>query len=140
MADEASLLAKWVFDTLSGDGTIAGVVVSRIYDGAAPQNPTYPYIVFTIIPLTDDQTLGARMWANFLLDVKVVSQGRSFATHSATVSRTDVLLHDKKEVSITGGKIKYSYRDMPIHFPEKASTGVDYTHQGNSFRVGVAAT
>lgn len=139
MADEAALLAKWAFDTLSADSTITTAVSTRIYHEQATQGATYPYIVFNIIPALDEKTLGRRVWAVLLLDVIIVNQGNSYATYSTATSRIDVLFDQKTDVSVTGGTIKASSREFPILHPENDS-GIRYTYQGHQFRVEVQAS
>jgi|ERR1051325_5102482 hypothetical protein len=140
MADEASILARWAYTTLSTDSTILAAVSTRIYDGVAVQGGDEAHIVLNIIPIPDYRTIGRRVWAWFLMDVKVVSKAVGFATYAAATSQIDTLLHDKFEVAVTGGIIKSSTREQPIHYVESnQNTGINYRHQGNSFRVAVEA-
>lgn len=42
-------LDEFIFAALTGDATVAGLVVARVYPRKLPQTPTYPSIVYSII-------------------------------------------------------------------------------------------
>lgn len=50
-------VGKVIYDQLSNDGTVAGLVSTRIYPDIAPQRATLPYVVYTEISTapTDDK-------------------------------------------------------------------------------------
>ena len=141
MASEPNIAAAWLYSTLAGDVTLAGLVGTRIYEDIRPANvSTFPYIVFQLqSPGSDLMVVGtARVWVPLLYTVRGIAQGRSYGGNLASIAdRIDALLHGK-QADVSGGRVQ-SYRERPFRLPERTSE-IDYRHLGGEYRILTQAT
>ena len=93
---EGQRVVSLVFDLLKADTGGSGVntlVSGRIYRDRVPQSALLPAITVTLVSSTDTNTLGAvRVFTNNLIDVRVVSDGASYA--NAIADRVDAVLQN----------------------------------------------
>jgi hypothetical protein len=122
-----------IANTLSNDNGIKAIVSQRVYREQAPQNATFPYIVFGLMSGIDRNMLGpVRAFTRGQYMVKAVTVGEGFATADDIMDLVDTLLQDKS-LTVSG------YRVMPIHREEmfrytETIGGVRYNHFGFIYR------
>lgn len=96
MALEGQRVAMLVWDLLKADTGGSGVntlVGGRIYRDQVPQSAPLPAVTVTLVSATDTNTLGARrVFANVLVDVRVVTAGAVYGT--AIADRIDTVLQN----------------------------------------------
>lgn len=68
-------LTKAIFSQLSGS-TLNGLVGRRIYKGSAPPKTAFPYVVFSVISDTQDDTFKSKI-SDVLIQVDLYSTDRS---------------------------------------------------------------
>lgn len=137
---EITRIEKWIYGLLSGDGTIAGIVGTRIYAGIAPASATFPCIVY--LPLSAGEDVrgpgATRIWAAPLYLVKAITQGGSVAALQTLVDRIDALLHGQKG-GTADATIQYCVRERPFRMTTVEAPGnTVYQHLGGEYRVAAS--
>jgi hypothetical protein len=137
---ELTRVEKWLYQTLTGDGTVAGIVGTRCYAGIAPQTAAYPCIVYTNLSGGEDVrgTGRTRIMAAPLYLIKGVTQGGSVAALQTLVDRIDTLLNGQ-----TGGTadavIQFCIRERPFRMVTVEEPGnTVFQHLGGEYRFGVS--
>jgi hypothetical protein len=139
MAFEPGLAEKWLYTTLSQDGTIQAAVSTRVYNADVPGTASRPYIVFSNLSGTD--ALGGsntRMFDRLLYLIEVIFEGSSLVAHDATQARIDTLLHGATNVavSVSGGSgiilnCKRIATSNRVEYPQ----GVRINHRGGTYEL-----
>ena len=133
---DLSLCAKWIYETLSGDATITGIMSTRIYRDAAPQGAIMPCIVFQLqSPGNDLNGVGGRRIYNASQwTVKAIAQGGEYSGNLNTLAtRIDALLHDKHSAVGSDGQV-WCVRLRPFQMPE-IDNGIQYRHSGGVYEI-----
>ncbi|WWT39949.1 tail completion protein [Microcystis phage Mae-JY09] len=97
-------VATGLYSRLSGDTTggtsLAGLGMTAVYQGLAPQSAVYPYVVFQLADGEDRRVLGARatIWQDWI--VRAWDVGDSHKRAKRLADRIDALL-DEGEASLT---------------------------------------
>jgi hypothetical protein len=135
-APESLIADEWLYDTLRADGTIAAAVSTRIYADVAPQNATFPCIVFTAMPRRDVVVVGAsRIWGAFEYNIRAIGPAEGYSTLQDIADAIDSALHAKSGAADSGtGTVLACTREMEIRYPEIVD-GVPYRHIGGLYRV-----
>jgi len=144
VAEETDLIGSWLTPLLAADtagagslGVLSAGITSRIYDTLAPQEEeTYPIIIFNIQSATDLMTIsraGSRVWANCLVQVKVIGKDQAFSELTGIASRIDALIHQASGAPI-GGTIVACTREQIVRYIEPVGALV-YRHLGGLFRM-----
>lgn len=124
----------WIYDTLSSNATVAGLVSDRIYAGSAPQGAALPFVIFNHMGGVDLIGVGtARVWNNSLYQVKGVTPGRSHATGQQLANAIDAALHGHNG-STTGGLVIGCVREQPIVYGQ-SDNGEEFRHAGGIYRI-----
>lgn len=93
---EGQRVVSLVFDLLKADTGAGGVntlVSGRIYRDRVPQAALLPAVTVTLVSAIDTNTLGGvRVFANTLVDVRVVSDGAGY--QNAIADRIDAVLQN----------------------------------------------
>lgn len=93
----------WLYATLSGDSTLAGLVGDRIYPAVAPPATAYPLVTFDLASAPVIQTADARvLWVRAKYLIKVWSTGTSFEAGRAIWERINALLHRASGTTAAG--------------------------------------
>jgi hypothetical protein len=131
---ELDLIAQWLYETLSGDATLAGMVDARIYEDMAPEAASHPLIVFELAESADENAVnGSRAAVSAEVTVRAIGEGLDFAPLAPVVNRVDALLHQQRG-SVTGLDILGCVRLRSIKYPE-ADTDAHYVHRGGVYRI-----
>jgi hypothetical protein len=150
MAEETSLVADWLFDTLAADSAGAGSlgvlstgITSRIYDSLIDQaQTTFPCIVFSMQVARDDLVLNnaRRVWAQYLFQVKVIGKNHAYSQLTDLASRIDTLIN-RGSGTPTGGNVITCVRERTLRFAENPDeAGIIYRHLGGLYDMIVQAT
>jgi len=131
---EIARVLEWIYDTLSADSTLTGLVSTRIYDGLAPQGAAFPFVVFNHQGGSDLRGVGSeRVFNNSLYQVKAVTKGGSFSSGATIADRIDALLQAASGTT-SDGVILGCVREQAIMLIEQQS-GVEYRHVGGIYRI-----
>lgn len=131
---EIARAMEWIYDTLSADVTLAGLVSTRIYDGLAPQGSAFPFVAFNHQGGADLRGVGTeRVFNNSLYQVKAVTKGGSYVSGAAIADRIDTLLHGQNGTT-SDGVIIGCVRDQALMLIEQQN-GVEYRHIGGIYRI-----
>ena len=117
------MIAASIYSILTGDVTVTGLVKARVYSALVPERCKRPYVVFRILPGTNDETLDGKdglMDGLFQVDCIAASQdgARSLADavrsalsdYTGTIGGHEVLRVkfdnelDNWELEIAGGE------------------------------------
>lgn len=131
---EVAYADQWLYDKLTTDVTLAGLVGNRIYSYVAPAGATFPLIVYAYQGGNDLAEVGnLRIFNTGLYQVKAVGQGLSMAAIAPIAHRIDTVLH-RASGSVVGGSILACVREQPLSYAEH-SGGVRYNHLGGLYRI-----
>lgn len=125
----------WLYSKLSGDATLTGLVGGRIYGHIAPQEASYPLVLFALQTADDVQTLGPhRIMSNMLYVVRVVGEASSFgAPLSSVADRIDAVLQAASGTA-GAGRVLACVRENPSAMVE-SNKGKQYRYLGGVYRL-----
>ncbi len=117
-ASAVGLAEEWLYATLSGDTTLAGLVGSQIYAGEAPESASYPLIVFQLYSSLDADGSGFAYYltVNQYL-VTAADRVGSIAGLDTIARRIFELLHGQANVVLTNGAMLACQRERNITRP-----------------------
>jgi len=131
---ELDAIDRWLLAVLSGDGTLTGLVSTRIYDTLAPQGATMPYVVYQNQAGHDVRGVGpSRIMADVLYVVKAVCEGTSFTPVRAIADRIDTLLQGASGSNVDG-TVLACVRESPFSMIE-TTDGKQYRWRGGVYRL-----
>lgn len=145
MAAESTLAFAWLFQVLSTDSTLAGLVTG-FYRGVAPVGTTPPWVTFDLHSPTDVTTVtGIRLFTRDLYQVQAVGPESLFATLEAAADRIDALLNLARNASITtqsghSGTLLACVREGQIALPDDvpgSSYGTAWRLLGGLYRLTI---
>lgn len=133
----------WLRSTL-GAGTalcalVGGTATPRIYSALAPQNATFPFVLFDVQDSRDasgiDGTRGC-VQADYL--VRAVTQEPSFAGAASIMAQADPLIHQQQGTVLSGTVpaliVAGCVRLQDVRFIE-TDEGQRYNHYGAMYRI-----
>lgn len=88
--------ATWLYNTLSGDTTLAGKVGARIYRDSAPEGTAFPFLAYQLVDVVpvynafSDELMEAERW-----QIKAVDIGHDYSDIETIAARVKTLLHKK---------------------------------------------
>ena len=137
---ETARIRAWIYTTLTGDATLAGLIGARAYHGVAPAGAQYPFVVFQMLSGGNDLiALGAiRIWAAPLFLIKAVCKGSSSGPVEPVANRIDQLLHAKSG-TVANGAIWECVRERPFDLPTNED-GTVYQQLGGEWRIKASNT
>lgn len=140
MALEGQQVAGWIYDTLVADSGVGGVntlVGGRIYRDRVPQSAALPAVTISLVSHVDTNTLGGlRVFANTLVDVRVVGDGTSY--QNTIAARIDTVLQNARGTR-NGVTINELRRETVQAFVE-SEAGKSYAHIIETYRTEAYAT
>lgn len=140
---ELPRIERFIYQTLSGDATITGIVANRIYSGAIPQSVTlWPAIVY--YPLSAGEDVRGpgptRIWTAPLYLIKAVSQSASVATLQTLCDRIETLFHGLKGSANGDTIIQFCLRERAFRMTTVEAPGnTIFAHLGGEFRFAASA-
>jgi len=136
MSVETVLIETWLYETLTGDTTLSGLVNSRVYAYVVPREAALPAVVYNRQAGHDVLGVDAtRILANEVYQVKVIGSGGlpAMAALQTIADRIDALLHRASGV-LTGGQILSCTREQAVSYVEQDGAVV-YSHLGGLYRI-----
>lgn len=132
---EALVVDSWLYDVLTGDAPLVGLVGGRIYGGLAPLDADLPYVVFSPQSLRDVRGVGprARILVDAVYQIKVVGEGRSYAPLRPIAERLDLLVDGGAGLG-EDGTVAGVAREEPLAYVE-VDAGTEYRHLGGLYRI-----
>lgn len=126
---------KWIYQTLSADATITGVVGTRIFAEEAPQESTFPMVVFSHIGNVDT----FRPWSFGYVNkaiwlVRVVVEGSSVDGNAVTVAKRFNPLLLQKNIVVDDVRINLVQHDQD-HVRADSQEGVPLSYLGSYYLV-----
>lgn len=124
----------FLYEKLSGDATLTGLVGSRIYADVAPKVATYPFILFSLVNGTPTRGVGpAVIWFDELWQVAAVDDGRGYETCGEIIDRVRAVL-DASSGTLDDGTVVACMEVGYFRF-SAVEHGVVYKTLGLEFRV-----
>lgn len=131
---ETARMEQWLYTTLAADTALTALVGTRIYSHVAPNEATFPLVVFGLQTAEDVMGVGpARIMAQAVYVVRVIGQTGSFGALKAAADRLDAVLHGASG-SAGDGVVLACVRTQPFEMVETIA-GVQYRHLGGLFRL-----
>jgi len=127
-----------IYSALTGDTTVGNKVDDRIYHGLAPEQKTYPFIVFQEVSGLDDYTMTKRATRTLRYQVMCVDKGPSAAVAGQTMDAVDGALHDAT-LTVTSHTTMYVRRDSSREFTAVES-GIVYWHEVAEYLIMITPT
>ena len=135
---ETSVIAKWLYGILHGDGTLLGLATGGIWDTHAPQGVTGNVVVFQFQAGKDVLVVGAQrisMDATYL--VRAIGATNRYEAIMPIADRIDTLIHGVRSPLVVGGSTLgevWCVRTQPFLLTE-VDSGIEYRHAGGIYRV-----
>lgn len=131
---EVARAMEWIFDTLSADATLTGLVSTRIYDGLAPQGSSYPFVIFNHQGGADVRGVGTfRAMNSSLFQIRAHTESESYSSATAIADRIDTVLQGAAG-SKDGAYIATCVREQPLMLLEQ-NNGIQYRSAGGLYRL-----
>jgi hypothetical protein len=126
---------EWIYSVLNSDLQLATAVNHRIYVDQAPQNVTYPLVLYSFLGGADKVvTLRTRL-TNAIFLIRAVGTGSSFAPLETMADRIDALMDvPEAGVIIRGVRISTVTREQP-HQRKDMENGVPTVYLGGFYRI-----
>jgi len=136
MASEVAQAYQWIETTCLAD-TALMAVATRVFQGMADIGTQPPFVVYARQSDRDVATLaGVRLWANMLMQIKMVGTIATYAALVAGANRIDELFKDKRNVGLPGGVgVLSSTREQQIAYDDPLVGGVRWTNLGGLYRI-----
>jgi hypothetical protein len=137
--ETVDLIEAWLYDVLSHDDTLVGLVEGRVSNSLSSAPLKAPYVTF-LMQSSRDVTghSGDRISTDNLYIVKGVSQDGSYDEAREIAARISMLLHrPASRVSLTGGSLSCT-REQIVEYPE-VQDAIQYRHLGAIFRIRASA-
>lgn len=126
---------KWLYSKLSVDGTVKGLIGSRIYHDLAPAQTIFPYLIYSLVFAEPRRVVGASViWFDEVWQVKAVDQGMRFTGIGPVIDRVRSLL-DRTSGTISGGTVVACYEIGKFELTEVDPSGRPYKHLGLEYRI-----
>lgn len=139
---EGQRVVSWIWDQLAADTGAGGVFTllgGRLYRDLVPQAAALPAATVTLVSATDTNTMrGTRVFANTLVDVRIVGDGANYAAITPIADRVDAVLQSAAG-SKSGAAINKLRREQVTAFTEN-DAGKVYAHIVSSYRSEAYAT
>lgn len=127
----------WLYELLSADPELAGMVENRIFAYVAPALAVYPLVIFAFQGGSDVYASGkARVMSHLEYQVKAVCEGATYTGIVAIADRLDALLHGASGATATV-RVMSCIRQAPLAYPEITDDGMQYRHLGGIYRLQV---
>lgn len=132
---------QWLYGTLAGDSTLAGLV-SGIFDTEAPPNQTGVYVVFNVqSPGVDVRASGrlgtGRIVTTPLYLVRAIGATTAETTIKAAALRFDQLLEGITTATVNGNHISWQ-RESPFKHVEHQGPQQKWRHLGGLYRAYIS--
>lgn len=131
---ETGLIARWLYATLTGDGTLAALVPGGWHRWQGARGAAYPLGVYRFQGGSDLAAIGAdrRVWVEAVYAVYAVGAGVGVDVETAA-ARIDALLLGKQATQ-TGGLIISCTRDAPLELAP-IENGIQREIAGGTYRI-----
>ena len=132
---ETFIAKEILYELLTADIQLAGLVGNNIYDTVAPSTAIEPFIIFNrqsevpLITLDHERPL-----VNYEYLVKAITKGSSYMPLKPIVERIDNIL-DKFIGQSATGFIDIIERLSTIEYPEFDANGIQYMHLGAIYSI-----
>lgn len=138
LIETVDLVEPWLYATLSGDSTLAGLVAAVSGTLSATPLPL-PFVSFAMQSSLDVTGFsGDRISTDDLYQVKATGLGSSWDEVRPIARRIDALLHrPNMVVGVAGGSLS-CIRERTLQYPE-VSDGLEYRHLGGIYRIRASA-
>lgn len=127
---------KYIVDKLSGAASVTAAVSTRIYADQAPENTTFPYVLFNLLGALDSRGNNTRrLLARPLFQIKVISKGSPSTVVRTAVDAIDDLFQTAVN-DVSEGFVFSARRELPISYVEPARDSAQvFTHYGGLYRL-----
>lgn len=133
--NEADAVVQWLYGVFTGDGTLAALTSTRVFDGVAPQGTQAPWISYSQLTGVDTDSVGGtgRVLSNMLWMITAVTEGSSYEPVRLAAARMDVLIHGARNQVVSAGTVHGCRRTQAVRqgFLEQ---GVQYRRLGGIYR------
>ena len=139
MIETTGIVEPWLWDTLSADTTLMGLVNDTLSGTLSSEALPVPYVTFLMQSSRDvGGTGGTRISTDNLYIVKGVTQGASWDDGEPIAERIDFLLHRPSAVMTSGSGSLTCIREQIVQYPEQQE-GLQYRHLGGIYRIRASA-
>lgn len=137
---EVTRANRWITTTLRADPTLAGLIGTRVYDGPAPANATYPFVSFELLSAPDSLYGNGPtiIWQKLIYVVKAISKTDSVTSLQTIADRIAAVLHAQHGAT-SDSAIDYCVRRRPFRM-QTIENGERWQHLGHEFELAVRAS
>jgi len=143
VANEIYQAGVFIRETLGASAALTALVGTRIYPEFAPQNATYPLVVFALLSSPDRNAVGhnRRIFTEPLFVVRGVANETSWVTVSLIADAIDAALMGANNNGVLSPAlhVQGAYREAPLRYTEvpQGTSGTRYNHSGGQYRLFV---
>lgn len=125
---------EWLYETLSGDATLAGLTPGGFHEHPAPEGTAGDRVTYQLQAPRDVDVVGShRVLEELLVLVRVIGDGRSTKRLQPAADRLDVLLQ-RASGTTEDARILNCRRLSTFWLPE-VSQGKHYRHLGGIYEI-----
>lgn len=127
------MIGKVIYDLLSSDGTVSGLVSTRIYPDTVPQNAEFPFVSYAVISTQPTDTKeGASKLDVVSVQVDIYSRSYSTTQTIAAAARSALDRYSGTNNSVKVDKIIFADQGSGAYEPE---VGVYWITQDYTIRI-----
>jgi hypothetical protein len=128
---EAITAERWLYQVLTGDTELTGLVGDRVYGSIAPREAAFPYVIYQVQAGADVRGVGpARIMTDLVVVVKVVGRAQTFEGLETIANRIDGLLQGVRG----SGGVLGAVRLQPLSMVE-VTDEIQYRHLGGIYQI-----
>lgn len=134
--ETVDIVEKWLWEALSGDSTLVGLIgTDNIVGTLAPEALDPPYLAWLCQSAIDIKgNAGQIISVDTLYEIKAVAQTSTWDDVGPVAQRVKQILHRPGEVITTVNGSLSCVHDRIIQYPE-VNEGVQYRHLGGIYRI-----
>jgi hypothetical protein len=137
MSGDLARVDRWIYQVLTADAQLAGLVGTRIYADLAPQGVTGEVVIFAFLGGADKfQTLNSDSRStNAIYLVRAIAQSSSYDAVRSAADRIDALLQVPTQGSLVDDVLITGVRREQPHQRKDLANGVPYVYLGGFYRI-----
>jgi hypothetical protein len=112
---------------------------AAIYNTMARDGAAFPMALFQKVAATPRNSLGARSYWEYLYQVRVIGESRTYGVVLAALARIDALL-ERQVLTVTGATVMAILRDSDLPAMTVVEAGTTFRQVGSSWRFWVQET
>lgn len=134
---ETAQAYQWAESTMLADTQLMAAATGGVWESYAPIGTVAPFVIFSQQSSIDILTMNAiRLWADILLQVKMIGPSSNYAALVTGADRIDALFGRIGPIALSVGGVLSCYREQTIAYSELIN-GASWNHLGGLYRIAL---